>query len=80
MYQRKSPTDWTAGILACMSAKHENITLIPGIIKSRYAVEATALQARMPAVQSVDAVAHRPFVHSIYFFESNFFPVLPLVI
>jgi len=44
------------------------------------AAEATALQARMPAIQSVDAVAHRPFVHSIYFFESNFFPVLALVI
>ena len=43
--------DWTAGILACMSAKHEKAWRI-----SRHerfdAVEAAALQARMPAVQS----------------------------
>ena len=46
-------SDWSAGILACMSAKHEQAFMFrddEGID----AAEAATLQARMPAVQSVD--------------------------
>jgi len=45
--------DWTAGIPACMSAKHEKAPRQSRAEKFD-AAEATALQARMPAVQSVD--------------------------
>ena len=53
-----SSTDWSEGGLACMSAKHEKALEFLRSL-SRYAAEATALQARMPALQSVD-FASRP--------------------
>ena len=51
MFGADGGCDWTAGILACMSAKHENTPT--GLRTAKFdAAEATALQARMPAVQS----------------------------
>ena len=43
--------DWSAGILACMSAKHEQT--VNGSGRFRFdAAKTAALQARMPAFQS----------------------------
>jgi len=44
--------DWSAGIPACMSAKHENASR-PRIINVTTPLNYAALQAGMPAVQSV---------------------------
>ena len=44
--------DWSAGIPACMSAKHENAWR-PRIISVTTPLNYAALQAGMPAVQSI---------------------------
>ncbi|PYT00679.1 MAG: hypothetical protein DMF63_06475 [Acidobacteria bacterium] len=51
-------TDWTAGIPACHARLPWRAALRLSNQNLLYAVEATALQAGMPAVQSVGDINH----------------------